>query len=81
MNVTLHIVGMSDRGVQCATQNSTGWSFWLPREGHVQWVHPPEVGSLMTAFVPEWLAQSTGSWLVMLRTRASDTQTMERQTQ
>ena len=52
----LHVVAMSDRGVQCVTQASTADAFWLPRAGPVEWALPPKAGSLMTATIPLWLA-------------------------
>ena len=50
----LHILAVSERGVQCAT--SEGEAFWLPRSGHVQWARPPQPGAVVTAIVPGWLA-------------------------
>jgi hypothetical protein len=52
----LHILAVTDKGVQCATAASTDSPFWLPRGRYVEWAHPPQPGRLVTAIVPEWLA-------------------------
>ena len=55
MNVTLHILDLTAKGVQCATAVSTGWTFWLPRSGSVTWTGKVEPGERATAAVPSWL--------------------------
>lgn len=56
-NVTtaLRIVGLSEKGVQCVT-DSADRSFWLPRASKVHWSAPPQVGQLVGAVIPSWLA-------------------------
>jgi hypothetical protein len=56
-NVTasLHIVGLTDRCVQCVTLTSTAEPFWLPRGTHVRWAAPPAVGQQIDAHIPHWL--------------------------
>jgi hypothetical protein len=56
MNVSLHIISLSAKGVQCVTLGSTDAGFWLPRR-HVTWSEPPEAGAKVSAEVPTWLAQ------------------------
>ena len=52
----LHILAISERGIQCATVADPETPFWLPRGNYVAWVQPPIVGQLGTAIVPGWLA-------------------------
>ena len=56
VSTALHVLAMSEHGVQCATNASPGDPFWLPRR-YVAWVRPPEPGAFVTAIIPEWLAQ------------------------
>src|SRR5262245_38217902 len=56
ITTSLHIVGMTDRGVQCVTLQSTAWPFWLPRGMCVRWAEPPQVGNQVGAIIPAWLA-------------------------
>jgi hypothetical protein len=60
MNVTVHVLGLTERGVRCCTDHldtGDGAAFWLPRGGpHVGWSQPPEVGTKVSAVIPQWLA-------------------------
>src|SRR5262245_35362865 len=57
-NVTtaLRIVGLSEKGVRCVTARFIDRPFWLPRASKVQWSAPPQVGQLVGAVIPGWLA-------------------------
>jgi hypothetical protein len=55
----LHVLGLTDRGVQCATSPDAA-PFWLRRGGHVLWEREAEVGQAIHADVPGWLAQLVG---------------------
>jgi hypothetical protein len=55
LSVALHVLALSDRGVQCATQQAPDWAMWLPRRGSVTWVHEPKIGGLATCIIPFWL--------------------------
>jgi hypothetical protein len=55
-NAQLHILGLTDRGVKCATAASTDSPFWLPRASKVRWSAPPQVGQQVGAVIPGWLA-------------------------
>jgi hypothetical protein len=53
----LHILSISNGGIQCATVAAPEAPFWLPRRGnYVTWVHPPQVEGFQTAVMPYWLA-------------------------
>lgn len=51
-----HILAVTDKGVQCATNSSTANTFWLPRDRYVEWVDPPKPGTFVHAVLPQWLA-------------------------
>ena len=36
----LHILAISERGIQCATVADPETPFWLPRSNYVTWVQP-----------------------------------------
>jgi hypothetical protein len=55
LSVALHVLALSDDGVQCATQHSMDWAMWLPRHRSVTWVHEPKIGNLATCIIPLWL--------------------------
>src|SRR5262245_45031065 len=55
-NGQLHILALTDRGVQCVTAAPTGSPFWLPRASKVRWSAPPQVGQVVGAVIPGWLA-------------------------
>jgi hypothetical protein len=56
-NVTtaLRIVRLTEKGVQCVT-GPADRPFWLPRASKVHWSAPPQVGQLVGAVIPSWLA-------------------------
>jgi hypothetical protein len=55
---SLHVVDLTDRGVQCVTAASTNTPFWLPRgPSHVRWASDPQVGQQISAIIPSWLAR------------------------
>lgn len=56
LSIALHVLALSDNGVQVATQQSTGWAFWLPRQRSIAWAHEPTIGKMATCIVPLWLA-------------------------
>jgi hypothetical protein len=55
VTASLRIVGLSEKGVQCVTR-SADRPFWLPRASKVHWSAPPQVGQLVGAVIPGWLA-------------------------
>src|SRR5215467_14282029 len=56
LSCALHILSITDRGIQCATPDFPDAPFWLPRGRCVSWVQPPEPGAFVTAVIPSWLA-------------------------
>jgi hypothetical protein len=57
LGITVHILALTDGGIQCATPSAPKQPFWLPRGGKcATWMRPPIVGQLGTAIVPSWLA-------------------------
>jgi hypothetical protein len=52
----VHVLALTDAGVQVATFSSSAESFWLPRTGDASWASPPEPGRTTTVVVAEWLA-------------------------
>jgi hypothetical protein len=65
MNVSLHVIQVSAKGVQVATPASTGEPFWLPKTA-VTWSEAPDLGAKVTATIPKWLA-AKHQQLVQLR--------------
>jgi hypothetical protein len=57
LSIGLHILALTDNGVQCSTQQSTAWAFWLGRHKGATWVEPPEVGNFQTVIIPMWAAK------------------------
>jgi hypothetical protein len=55
LSVALHVLALTDNGVQCVTPHSMDWAMWLPRHRSVTWVHEPQIGSLATCIIPLWL--------------------------
>ena len=51
----VHVHRLSERGVEVSTFALPQARFWLPREGHVSWVHRPCEGADNTVVLPEWL--------------------------
>ena len=55
-NGPLHVLKLTERGVQCARPSSMDKPLWLPRGGCVQWAVPPQEGQQIQARIPAWLA-------------------------
>jgi len=51
----VHVHRLSERGAEVSTFSLPDARFWLPREGHASWAHPPRPGQNNTVVVPEWL--------------------------
>jgi hypothetical protein len=56
VQVALHVLTLTEKGIQCATPAAPRVPFWLPRGSYVSWLHPPEPGAFVTAVIPSWLA-------------------------
>ena len=79
IRVSLRIIGLSPRGVQCAAlQHSNGVPFWLPRVADRLWAAPPEVGQEVDVSIPIGSPANTASWLGMLSLTAYEMQTEAR---
>jgi single-strand DNA-binding protein len=57
LSLAVHVLGLTDNGVQVVTQASTAWPFWLGRHRGATWVDPPEVGKFQSVIVPMWAAE------------------------
>jgi hypothetical protein len=55
VTASLRIVGLSEKGVRCVTRPADR-PFWLPRASKVRWSAPLQVGQLVGAVIPHWLA-------------------------
>jgi hypothetical protein len=52
----VHVLKVSDAGVQVSTFTSTADAFWLPRHNYASWVHPIKPDTTNVVLVPDWLA-------------------------
>jgi hypothetical protein len=56
ISTPVHVLKVSDAGVQVVTFTSTADTFWLPRHNHATWVHPIKPDTTNVVLTPDWLA-------------------------
>jgi hypothetical protein len=49
----LHVLDFTETSIRTATEESTAWFLWLPRDERVTWIDAPVCGALARAHVPD----------------------------